>query len=762
MRLISCRMTLVVFIFVVSILFLAYVISIVDACGIVTHSTVCMHARDYYYVPRPGLEKYAHLLKKYEGSFFAGCPFPDYLYQCGKNHDAGEMAHWPPWQAAAASYIRNLPQGEDRDKLTAFLFGAISHSIADTIWHGIRAFPYGRGFIRALGSSNFGCKGSLCHSAHEKADVGAEFVVAWQTRIERWLSPTKWEVPTHHLVEIFARMNVTVPSLWINECHALFLTAAEGVMHSSDVVFWEQTWNAPWMVEELLEYPMGGIEDMAIWTGRVWNRFALWIEEGPPHHLPVDDPLFFTRTRTFLPTRQGETSMIKQRMLYRKILYPLYYPSDKNTKNTVHISTRPLATWEGTDPVEYFGSSMVSITTKSGKFLLAVGSPGFNRQKGKVSIFNLVTGQFIQTLLPGHPEDKVVYVRFGASLTTVDWNKDGNIDLVVGAPSYGWNWQNVTVQPSWKYRGAVMIFFGSMNGTFSTFPNVILKGDSDLHFMGSSLTSGKIGNDTLLVVGSPHYGKTSISGGRVLVFSPPKTRYILDLHGDTFSWFGYHVKIDTRHRLLLIGAPFFGADHKRSVGALYGYNLSTGTLRFKLVGTLRNGEFGKGFDVSDNDQLVVSAPAGEQCHPIHKGGCSTLGGVVYIVTNYSHLQGTMDIQSPKVHLVGTIRSKYPGERLGTRIMSSCHGNHIILSAPLHSSGLKQEEHEVGAIYNVTSGIYRRGNKPMGRFGASLACIHPIIATAYNNNNTNTIAVGAPRASASSERELVGSVVLLDG
>jgi hypothetical protein len=76
--------------------------------------------------------------------FFSGAPFPDYLYTCGDDHDAGETAHWTPFQMAAATYIRETyPQWatEGRDSagagLVAFMLGVTSHYIADMNWHGL-------------------------------------------------------------------------------------------------------------------------------------------------------------------------------------------------------------------------------------------------------------------------------------------------------------------------------------------------------------------------------------------------------------------------------------------------------------------------------------------------------------------------------------------------------------------------------------------------------------------------------------------------
>jgi hypothetical protein len=76
--------------------------------------------------------------------FFSGAPFPDSLFTCGDDHDAGETAHWTPFQMAAATYIRETyPQWatEGRDSagagLVAFMLGVTSHYIADMNWHGL-------------------------------------------------------------------------------------------------------------------------------------------------------------------------------------------------------------------------------------------------------------------------------------------------------------------------------------------------------------------------------------------------------------------------------------------------------------------------------------------------------------------------------------------------------------------------------------------------------------------------------------------------
>lgn len=44
--------------------------------------------------------------------------FSDYLYACGDQHDAGEEAHWTPFQIASVNYIREkYPDWATQDRL---------------------------------------------------------------------------------------------------------------------------------------------------------------------------------------------------------------------------------------------------------------------------------------------------------------------------------------------------------------------------------------------------------------------------------------------------------------------------------------------------------------------------------------------------------------------------------------------------------------------------------------------------------------------
>lgn len=51
------------------------------------------------------------------------------------------------------------------------------------------------------------------------------------------------------------------------------------------------------LLETYVDFPVGGVDDNAAWTGFMWNRFAKWVSEGPPETYPnrrlsedVDEP----------------------------------------------------------------------------------------------------------------------------------------------------------------------------------------------------------------------------------------------------------------------------------------------------------------------------------------------------------------------------------------------------------------------------------------------------------------------------------------
>lgn len=249
-------------------------------CGVTVHNLVAHRAATHYFENGTSApSRYPDIISRYPGSLSAGAAFPDFLFVCGGNGSAGEFAHWVPFQAAAVEYVRMLPRpwSSDTEKLVAFLFGIVSHYVADILWHGLDPVPFGAGLIEVLGAQDFGCWGNLhnCHKAHDAADIGGEFHAAAQVDLE-WERAGEWEVPAAHLVSIFRLAGVHVQRRAIEECSVFFRT-----LYSLTRTFGAALYeilaarapgqgpcvgNAELLADILLPYSVGGVDDMAAWS----------------------------------------------------------------------------------------------------------------------------------------------------------------------------------------------------------------------------------------------------------------------------------------------------------------------------------------------------------------------------------------------------------------------------------------------------------------------------------------------------------------
>ena len=67
------------------------------SAGFTTHNIAASRASQYEYFNSSPRAFYG-LSKDRFDAIQGGAPFPDYLYTCGDDHDAGEEAHWTPFQ----------------------------------------------------------------------------------------------------------------------------------------------------------------------------------------------------------------------------------------------------------------------------------------------------------------------------------------------------------------------------------------------------------------------------------------------------------------------------------------------------------------------------------------------------------------------------------------------------------------------------------------------------------------------------------------
>ena len=89
----------------------------VFGCGFTVHQVISERAIKSFYQPgahSASPRHYLSLLNAQPGARLAGAPFPDYLYQCGSNHDDGEYTHWSQFQVNSRRLTGALEFGQAR------------------------------------------------------------------------------------------------------------------------------------------------------------------------------------------------------------------------------------------------------------------------------------------------------------------------------------------------------------------------------------------------------------------------------------------------------------------------------------------------------------------------------------------------------------------------------------------------------------------------------------------------------------------------
>ena len=138
--------------------------------------------------------------------------------------------------------------------------------------------------IESTGGMDYGCTGAISDTcmptAHSECDTGGEFVAAYQTALW-WDDPDAWVVPVGDLLGIYLEANITdVTADAIDECAVIFWVGAQGIKDLAGLVAPLEELPAPFFAERYVDFPAGGLDDMALWTGRMWERWIQWVENG--------------------------------------------------------------------------------------------------------------------------------------------------------------------------------------------------------------------------------------------------------------------------------------------------------------------------------------------------------------------------------------------------------------------------------------------------------------------------------------------------
>ena len=319
------------------------------AAGMLAHTLVGYRTTKYFAEVTPtasprNFKKYNDAIINNFEAVDGGSDFPDFLYACGKysdHHDAAEAAHWPPFHAAFINYIRSsVPNfreddwSEETKKLVAFLYGVAVHYNADEIWEGLTdELGNGYGFIRALAIMNENAPGTS-GALEGPANNAADFYISYNYDLDH-IKPWDRYFPLEDMVNVFHLTpknstnnftDVTLQSL--KNCRILFdlgLWAEKVFGKFMFHLYVAEIKQLPFVAENLLNYPIGGLDYMSLRANYVWQRIARWLDVGapamPPPNVDDDDQddrtnhKIFQSMKEFLPY----TSKIKKFITSLKI-----------------------------------------------------------------------------------------------------------------------------------------------------------------------------------------------------------------------------------------------------------------------------------------------------------------------------------------------------------------------------------------------------------------------------------------------------------
>jgi len=619
--------------------------------------------------------QYSQIIKSNQDAFVAGNPYPDFAYakECFdyKYHEVSETTHWAPFLNATINYIRRTykrPWNQQAQKLIAFTYGFVSHQVADISWHSL---GIDQGFIRAMANVNFH---AVFGDAHDVADIGGDMMSQLQGD-DSQIDQFKWFVPSADLYEIYKEYygKEVITKDIIEECSTLLFLAWLGEKIAGAKLFKTYAKKSPFLHENLHNYFLGGIHDMASWTNEIWQHTETMIEHGTEACYVPKSTLFIRCDKNYaVPQSRNDdlrnpgkpyvrikhnlrsTDVVKKRTGLGMFLYPR-----KRTLASLEAHRQGRAVKEAIKEAtreDYKDVQRLPITSsrpysEAGRFVsiaetlpigasLLYGAPNFNlegmAQVGRVFVVNassiLSEKQNFENSLRDVDYDVLEGTerlgKFGWDVAVVDINKDGLDDIAISAPSQGGK--------DLHYYGAVYFYFGRKGQKYPKSADLVVEGNSTFENFGYTLLATDVNRDGYkdLVIGSPFAAITGPQRGRVDVVLAMSNvseikREILAIGYHDYQWFGYSLDVhQTKSQLLLfVGAPAsrkcankdcsYSPKDVQEKGKVYIFDVWYPHV--KLVSTIEGpakfSKFGSSlavgypFGVTSNPFLAVSAPS---------------------------------------------------------------------------------------------------------------------------------------------------------
>jgi glycosylphosphatidylinositol phospholipase D len=516
--------------------------------------------------------------------------------------------------------------------------GAISHGVADVLWHSL---SMNEGFIQAMQFSDFN---SSYPDAHSAADFGGDFVLSRFGQLD--YKQNVWHVPTKDIIKIYASLGHNVTTAQLNLCMVAGYMGLHGGSIIGKYLYPQWALNSPFLAERYFDYIHGGVNSLSVAVAECWSRATEWILNEDLQEISQCSNMGYAYSKknslrsqkmfgiskvADITLQDGATSASNDQDLadyvprrtrpyeadYRE---PLLKQISRGLKSWVQVLLTPfiekasslfakrcvLINDAETVIVTNNQYSMLGHSIAYGDFdndgqlELVIGAPGYstkaNFQSGAVFVMGdlpkrgtYLVEEYSQMIMG--PLESGTY--FGYSLAVVDLNRDGIDDLAIGSPGLGFNLNypdgSVFVRFGQKGKGLRkdgwdLVLNGTIyhqNPEFAVFPK-----DSYNSF-GEKLFAFDVDKDGYndLIVGSPlssnSYGSHQRGSIHCFLAASNHSRNISfadsdwSLYGQQdYEWFGSSFVF--ANDMIVVGSPGYKAhDEAKSNGMIQGFKISS-------------------------------------------------------------------------------------------------------------------------------------------------------------------------------------------
>ncbi|XP_061167828.1 phosphatidylinositol-glycan-specific phospholipase D-like [Saccostrea echinata] len=558
----SASMTYTLVVVTVVVLFQTVCMVTVYGFGSISHGIISYRA-SVYFDGENNSKTGGEIVRENPDGLFGGSVYPDVFYdpQCteGNYSFVSDVTKSSTFLNVTVQYILQKypkPWNSETKKLVAFLYGVMSHQVADYLWYGE---DLQKGFLNMMATLNF--HGNFQEAAFF-AELGSDVVLAYDLNLDHVKPFLEWFVPVSDLVNIYALIfgEGKVPYKVIENCTVtrLIYLMKEKVKVSEYYV--EVAQSSPFLMTQILDYFPGGVDDSAGWMTRKWVDLTFMLENGISHCVIPSNPLLikcntstiyqhtshtavnyqdvkakaFTyvngdvdHTYVHKISEEGSIKLLPSTIYWRKLKLVNELPYDKKRFHDLDY----IGDYFVNNSFAKLGWSLANGDIDLDGFSdLIIGAPGYSKintpQIGKVFIiFGNKTGLpgsgYIAVNLDNTTLNCTGYMnspsnqqsRFGSSFIAVlDINLDGVSDIAVGAPTYS----NDKDDPM-KYNGVVYLFYGTHRSRHFAEPNITVSCKSDFCRLRTSLSVDDVNGDghVDLIIGNPFYSPTDSQTGIV-------------------------------------------------------------------------------------------------------------------------------------------------------------------------------------------------------------------------------------------------------